>query len=238
MTMRIVRSALALAALSMLALSGGAGAQPKNDSAASLSGDWQGELKTPFSSTSLGFRFTGAAGGDIVGYIFDLKNGTRARMNDVRLVNGKLTFEQPVMQAKFEGTISGATLHGAWTQPPLGREPLEMSHGPFTAPVTALAISAKDMEKIHGIWTAPSGDTKGVSLQFDTTADGKRVGYLDLPAFRMAGVPVTEAVLTGGQLLVKMGSIQSEYHAQLSSGQLQGEWQHPGGAFQLLMVRQ
>jgi hypothetical protein len=49
---------------------------------------------------------------------------------------------------------------------------------------------------------------------------------------------VSEARYADGKLFVRIAMIGSEYSAQLSPGQLQGEWKHPGGAFPLVLKQQ
>lgn len=213
----------------------------KEEPGNSLVGDWQGEIKTPVGTSSIGFRFVEAAGGTMSGYIVDTKAGMRSRMSDIQFANGKLSFQQPVMQLKYEATVTGPMMRGTWKQQQLGQQTtytVVLTRASFEVPVTPLKLSDEDMAKVGGTWKALSGDAAGVTLMLETTAKGEHIGYIDLPAFSLAGLPVTTASFADGKLFVRSEALNSEYSGQLASRELQGEWKYPGGGFQLTFTKQ
>lgn len=211
------------------------------ESGSALTGDWQGEIKTPVGTSSIGFRFVEADGGRVSGYIVDINTGMRSRMTDVEFSDGKLSFQQPAMQLQYEATITGPLMSGTWTQNQMGQETsysLAMTRESFEFPVTPLALSDEDMMKVAGTWRAESGDAEGVTLLLETTTEGEHVGYIDLPAFSLAGVPVSTASFSDGKLSIRSDALDSGYTGELVSRELQGEWTYPGGGFPLILSRQ
>ena len=85
---------------------------------ASIAGKWTGKLSGPQGgSITLVMRFEVNGGGQYVGFIDSPDQGAKGiPIADVSVAAGKLTAKLNAPPAQFDGTLSGKTIVGQWTQ--------------------------------------------------------------------------------------------------------------------------
>jgi hypothetical protein len=96
---------------------------------ATVAGKWTGKLTVPQGSLTLVMRFEVNAGGQYVGFFDSPDQGAKGLpIAEASVAAGKLTTKMNAPPAQFEGTISGRTIVGQWTQ--------TGPQGPISIPLT------------------------------------------------------------------------------------------------------
>jgi hypothetical protein len=202
---------------------------------ATLAGTWSGPLTTPGGTLTFVVRFKPDDKGELQGTLaVPEQGGNEIPMSDIGFADNKLTFKIPLVRGVYEATLANGTLTGLWRQgeppqPPAGFSAV-LKKGDYVAKVIALKMPGEAFGKLAGAWkgdlhvTGPQGPvTIPIVLRFETNAHADMVAFMDIPMQKLAGVPITEATVTGDKVVIKIGA-QGEYDAALSGNTLTGDW--------------
>jgi hypothetical protein len=123
--------------------------------------------------------------------------------------------------------------------------PVVLTKGEYVAPSYALKLSSEAFGLVAGTWNGsvsgpgPQGTpvTLAIVLRFETNKQGDKVAFMDSPDQHATGIPVNDASLTAGKLVVRIDALQGEYNATVSGNTMTGEWAQGGGSTALQMTR-
>jgi len=160
------------------------------------------------------------------------QGGAQIPMQDIEFADNALSFKGPG-GGQFNGTYVNGGFTGTWKTPnaPQGI-PVKMEKGDLAPPVYPLHLSASAAAALLGQWegtmqvTPPQGQPISLQLvfRFSTHESGATVGVLDSPVQHITGIPITEASLDGGKLMLKADGVRAEYHGDLAGGTITGQW--------------
>jgi hypothetical protein len=211
-----------------------------------LTGTWTGPLTTPGGTLTFVAKLQPDGKGDMQGSLFVPEQGVTLPMQSVEFADGKLTFKIAPVNGTFEGTLTNGAFNGLWRQggqPPAGL-PVVLKKGEYVAKVVVLKMPTDAFGKVAGTWngdlhaTGPQGPvTIPVILRFETNQHADMVAFMDVPIQHAAGIPVTEASLTNGKLVVKVDAMHGEYDATLAGNTLTGQWTQGPQTLPLTMTR-
>jgi hypothetical protein len=124
-----------------------------------------------------------------------------------------------------------------------------LKKGDYVAKVITLKMPTESFGLISGSWkgdlhvTVPPGPngpggpmTIAVVLRFETNEHADMVAFMDIPVQKVTGVPVTEASVASGKVVIKVGG-QVEYDATLSGNTMTGDWKAGPQSLPLTMTR-
>jgi hypothetical protein len=200
-----------------------------------LSGEWHGQLNTPGGLIHVSFRFETMEKGDFVGfYEVPDQNVKGIPIKEAEFSDGKLSLKIKVVNAEFKGQLSDDELTGEWAQAGLSNIPLLMKKGEYVPPVFSLDLPEETKGFLSGEWHGQRKMTKGlihVSFRFETTEKGDFLGYYEVPDQNVKEIPVTEATLSDGNLILKMQKrVNIEFKGQLAGDELTGQMIQSGMA--------
>jgi hypothetical protein len=200
-----------------------------------LSGEWHGQLSTPRGLIHMAFRFETSAKGDFMGFCDVLDQNVKGLpINEANYADGKLSLKVKVLNAELKGTIEGDMLKGEWAQAGLSNIPLSMKKGAYIPPAFTLNLPKETKELLKGEWHGQRKMPKGlihVSFRFETNDKGEFLGFYEVPDQNVKNMPVTEASLKDGNLVLKMQKgINIEFKGQLAGDKLTGQVTQQGVA--------
>ena len=214
-----------------------------------LTGTWIGPLTAPQGTINFVAEFKVDDKGELQGTLAAPEQGgnTLLPMADIQFVDNKLTFKIPRAFAEYSATLDKGVLTGLWRQgnppqPPAGL-PMVLKKGAYVAKVFALKMPNEAFVMLSGTWkgdlhaTGPQGAvTIPVVLRFETNQNADVVAYMDSPSQKAMGIPVTEATVTAGKVVIKVGAL-GEYDAALSGTTMTGDWKQGPTSLPLTMTR-
>jgi hypothetical protein len=202
-----------------------------------LSGSWHGPLKVPGGAFTFVVRFKPGDKGELEGSLAVLEQGgAQIPLSDVDFATGALSFKVPLVRGEYTGTYANGTFTGTWNQGGAGNPaqglPLALQKGEIAPPVYALKLSTPAFVALSGDWegtlqiTTPQGQQVSLPLvlHIRTNENSDMVGSIDSPNQHASGIPVTEATSSAGKVVLKVGALNAEYHADLSGNTLVGQW--------------
>jgi hypothetical protein len=211
-----------------------------------LSGTWSGPLTGPGGTLTFVVRFKADPRGEMQGTLaVPEQGGHEIPMSDIQFADNKLVFKIPLVAGEYDATFANGTLTGAWRQgpqPPPGI-PVVLKKGDYVPKVFALKMPGETFGKLAGAWKGdlhvkgPQGDvTLPVVLRFETNANADMVAFMDSPSQKALGIPVTEATLTAGKVVIKVGGL-GEYDATVSGDTMTGDWKQGPNSLPLTVTR-
>jgi hypothetical protein len=211
-----------------------------------LTGTWTGPLTTPGGTLTFVAKFQLDSKGEMQGSLSVPEQGATLPMQSIEFADGKLTFKIPAVNGTYEANLANGAYTGLWRQggqPPAGL-PVVLKKGEYVAKVIVLKMPTDAFGKVAGTWngdlhaTGPQGPmTIPVVLRFETNQHADMVAFLDVPIQHAAGIPVNEASLTAGKLVVKVDALHAEYDATLSGNTLTGQWTQGPQSLPMTMTR-
>ncbi len=214
-----------------------------------LVGSWNGPISAGGNSMTFVAQFKVDDKGALQGTLAVPEQGGRPLdMADIQFADSKLTFKIPIVSGEFNGALANGAFNGLWRQgnplqPPEG-VPVVLKKGEFVAKVQVLKLSAESFGKLAGSWTGelnvpgPNGEVViPVVLRFETNQQAAMVGFWDVPSQGAKGIPVSEASLEAGKLVIKVPALNSEYDANLSGNTLSGQMSQGPGSYALTLTR-
>jgi hypothetical protein len=200
-----------------------------------LSGEWHGQLNTPGGLIHVSFRFETVEKGGFIGfYEVPDQNIKGIPIKEADFTDGKLTLKTKIANAEFKGTLANDMLTGEWMQAGLSNIPLSMKKGEYIPPAFSLDLPKETQELLSGEWHGQREMTKGfihVSFRFETNDKGEFEGFYEVPDQNVRDIPVTEASLSDGNLVLKMRKrVNIEFKGQLAGNELTGQMIQTGMA--------
>jgi hypothetical protein len=209
-----------------------------------LTGTWSGPLTTPGGTLTFVAKFKPDDKGEMQGTLTVPEQAATLPMEAIQVADGKLTFKIPRVLGTYEAAMANGTLTGLWRQggqPPAGL-PVVMKKGEYVAKVVVLKMPTDAFGKVSGSWkgdlhvTGPQGAvTIPIILRFETNQHADMVAFIDVQ--QQVGIPVNDASLTDGKLVVKVDGLHGEYDANLSGNTLSGQWTVGQQTLPLTMTR-
>jgi hypothetical protein len=118
-----------------------------------------------------------------------------------------------------------------------------LTKGAYVAKVFALKMPNETFVVLSGNWkgdlhaTGPQAAvTVPVVLRFETNEHADVVAYMDSPSQKAMGIPVTEATVRAGKVVIKVGAL-GEYDAALSGTTMTGDWKQGPNTLLLTMTK-
>jgi hypothetical protein len=202
-----------------------------------LTGTWNGPLTTPRGTLTFVMRFKTDDKGELQGTLAVPEQGGFALpMSDIEFADNKLSFKIPLVAGNYTATYANGALAGTWKQGAAGFPsnglPVTLKKGEYVAASVPLKLTNESFVTLSGRWqgtmqlTTPQGKQVAlpVVLRFETDKQAQYVGFIDSPDQHASGIPLTEASLAAGKLVVKANGIGVEYRADLSGKTLTGQW--------------
>jgi hypothetical protein len=215
---------------------------------ATLTGTWSGPLSGPGGTITFVVRFKPDDTGEMQGTLaVPEQGGAEYPMADIEFADNNLSFKIPKVAGVYAATYANGTFTGLWRQgnppqPPAG-VPAVLKKGDYVAKVFVLKMPGETFGKLAGAWkgdlhaTGPQGAvTIPVVLRFETNAHADMVAFMDSPSQKAMGIPVTEATLAAGKVVIKFGG-GGEYDATLSGNTMTGDWKAGPNSLPLTMTR-
>jgi hypothetical protein len=189
-----------------------------------LTGEWHGQLKLPTAILHGSFRFETTKKGEFVGFYELPDQKAKIPITEANLSDGKLTLKVKVANAEFKGQLKGDELTGEWAQAGMSNIPFSLKKGKYILPVYNLDLPKEIKDGLSGEWygeiKAPTA-TVTVVFRFETTEKGEFVGFEEVPDQKVKGIPVIEANLSDGKLVLKVPN--AEFKGQLAGDEFTGE---------------
>ena len=189
-----------------------------------LTGEWHGQLKLPTAILHGSFRFETTKKGEFVGFYELPDQKAKIPITEANLSDGKLTLKIKVANAEFKGQLKGDELTGEWAQAGMSNIPFSLKKGKYIPPVYSLDLPKETKELLSGEWygelKAPTA-TVTVVFRFEITEKGEFVGFEEVPDQKVKGIPVIEAKLSDGKLVLQVPN--AEFKGQLAGDQFTGE---------------
>jgi hypothetical protein len=207
-----------------------------------IEGSWVGRVpNNAGGSLAIVFRFESNGPGSVLALLDSPEQGaTGIPMSELTVTGDQLSFVVPAAQASYRGTLGADTIEGTWAQGNISGA-VTMTRGEYTPAVTALDLPADAWARLGGTWRGPlaaPGGTLEVVLRFERTADGKSVGFMDIPARGASGLAITAASLTGDALELSVPAGGLVIAGTLTGGSFSGEWRQGGMNTPLSLTRQ
>ncbi|MGD9159478.1 MAG: hypothetical protein PVG39_13790 [Desulfobacteraceae bacterium] len=198
---------------------------------ARLLGQWHGELKIPTGTHMLVFRFEMKENDDFKGFL-DLPNtgGRDIPVNEVELEGDSVKIIVSAANLEFKGKLADAGITGELK---VGAQPfpVTLKKGEYKAPTHDLKLPEEIIEQLAGEW---HGQLKmpmnmlHVKARFEKTEKGEFVGFYGLPDQNVKGIPITEADIVDGKIVLKIKVANAEYKGKIDGDKLTGEWSQAG----------
>lgn len=220
---------------------------------ATLVGSWNGPVGPPGNAVTYVVEFKLDQKGELEGMLSVPDQGTDMRtFSDIQFADNKLTVRMMLaagVPGVYTATYVNGTFAGLWRQgtplaPPAGI-PVILRKGAYAAQVHVLKLSAESFGMLTGSWQGKLSfpEERGqiiipVTLHFETNQHAQMVGFMESPSRGVKDLPITEASLEGGKLIVKVGSLNAEYDATLRGNNLTGQWLQGPGRLPLTMVKE
>lgn len=200
---------------------------------------WNGSISLAGSTQKLVFKFNQGKGGALEGTFSIPDQGLTQPMTDVALENGQVSFRALQSRLSFKGKLENNQLVGKLVVPSPAAPPdgidVAMKRGDYQPPPVALKLSAADFARVKGKWQGkgsflnPQNNQNvdvQVALRFETGSKGELFGFVDSSAggTSSTGVVVTDAIVAGDKLTVRVSVAQAEFNGTLTGNKLTGEW--------------
>jgi hypothetical protein len=197
------------------------------ESMAMLKGKWEGELNTPERSMHFILGCKKTEQGDFLCYVDFLgRSAPFFPVSEVILDNGTLSVKVDDLNAEFKGQLNNEEIIGEWSD--RGQVfPLSLKRGEVEKQVTALDLPQAVMDQLLGHWNGEiqlPNRSRPVVFRFEKTEQGDFVGFHDVTDVGELGIPIDEAKLEKGTLILKINKGLAEYEGQLSGNEIIGRF--------------
>jgi hypothetical protein len=192
-----------------------------------LRGEWFGKVSTAGIEATIVLRFSTGTDGALRAVMDVPEQGVKDwAATDVALDTGHFSIKMPRASAEVTGLLKGEQIVGQWKQ--LGTAvPLTLKKGRYVAVVSYLDLPAAAREQLKGRWTGTLGPM-ALIVRFEADAQGRMLGFFDIPQQNILNTPITEAELVGTQLTFGIPALGAKYSGELAGSKLTGEWTQLG----------
>lgn len=213
---------------------------------------WTGAITLAGTTQKLVFKFSQGKGGALEGTFSIPDQGLTQPMTDVALENGQVSFRALQRQLSFKGKLDNNQLVGKLIVPSPAAPPdgldVAMKRGDYQPPPMALKLTAADFARLKGKWQGKGSFVNPqnnqsidvqVALRFETGSKGESFGFVDSSAAGSSstGVVISDAVVAGDKLTVRVSVAQAEFNGTLAGSKLTGEWIQGGVRIPLELSR-
>jgi hypothetical protein len=190
-----------------------------------LEGSWVGRVQNAAGgAVAIVFRFEATADGGLAAFLDSPEQGaTGIPITEVALEGDSLSLEVPAAQASFSATLSADAMAGTWAQGNMS-QPVTMTRGVYTPTVAALDLSDAAMAQLEGTWRGTMGPLELI-VRIETTADGSKVAFLDVPAQGASGLAIAAVELAGDQVTLGIAPLGATFTGTLAGATMTGQWQ-------------
>ncbi len=193
-----------------------------------LRGEWFGKYTNIFGiEITIVFHFSAGADNALRGVLDIPEQGVKDWATaDVSLDQGYFSVKVPAIYAEITGLLKGGQIVGQLKQ--LGNSlPLTLKKGRYVAAASYLDLPAEAREQLNGRWGGALGPLTLI-VRFEKDAQGRALGFLDMPQQNIKNMPITEATLADTKLTFAAAGYGAKYTGGLADGKLTGEWTQGG----------
>jgi hypothetical protein len=207
-----------------------------------LLGKWQGSVEeVPNHRLTVVFRFELTDQGKFLAVADSPdQNAYNIPITDVKIADGILTLQVESAGMIFRGQINDDTISGPFRQYVNNTDyysNLVLKKQESDAEGRSLELPREAVDLLLGKWNGRIGPDN-IVLRFEKTKKGDCIGFIDIPAQRSKGLPVTTAKMRDGKIILKVKSIGGEFMGVLSNGNLAGDWKQKGISNPLSLTKQ
>ena len=139
---------------------------------------------------------------------------------DVALDDGHFSVKVPAAGVEIKGQLKGEQIVGQWNQ--VGNSiPLTLKKGRHVAAASYLDLPAAARERSRPLERDARATT--AIVRFETDAQGRMLGFLDMPQQNIRNIPITEAMLAGTKLAFAVPGYGEKYTGELAGNNWTGE---------------
>ena len=218
---------------------------------AQLNGGWFGTIALAGSNTTVQFTFKTDDKGALQGTFAIPDQGlVDVPVEGIEFTSGELSLRVPRINAQYKGKLANNQFAGKLQVPspaiPAEGVDLALKRGEYAPPTHALKLSSADFAALGGKWQgkleidAPTGQHVSLTivLRFATNANGQFIGFLDSPDQKAKDIPITEAGITNGKVVVKIEAVRGDFQGTLSGNTMTGTWTQLTNSTPLTLTRQ
>lgn len=220
---------------------------------AKLSGKWHGKPVLPVGGlggiAEYVFRFEMTEKDEFVGFaaiVFweGMPRGQDVQITDMGMSDGSLMFEVPSFQWIYKGKLSDNEIVGELKVMGVSKMALSLKKGEYIAKTAnSLSLPEERMELLLGKWSGKLVYNKELEpfttiFRFGKTENGGFFAFIDIPEQFTEGIPVMEANLRDGELILKTEDFSTQFEILLSGEQLVGEWTQGGVSYALSLTKE
>jgi len=200
-----------------------------------LTGTWQGKMAaSPNEKLTIQFIITKQANGSYSVVLNSPDTGgiKNIAATGVKFAGGILTVDVAGLSGSYSGTVAKGVITGEWKQ---SGSTLPLTLTPYTKP------SVSTLKPLLGEWVGelmpPDGSKLTAVLRFQMSSDGKFTGTADIPVQGQSGIPLTDIVLEGDEVTLKIAGGQADYKGKLIGNKIEGAVKQGGQDMKMNLTR-
>jgi hypothetical protein len=196
-----------------------------------LRGEWFGKVRALGVEAVMVLRFGAGADGAFRALLDSPEQGVRdLAASSVALDDGYFSVQVPFAGSQIEitGKLEGDQIVGQYNQLGLPNPvPLTLKKGRYVPVTSYLDLAAAAREQLAGRWSGTFGPISMI-VRFETDAEGRALGFVEIPQMMMKDAAITEAALAGTMLSFGIAAVGAQYTGELAGDTATGEWRMAG----------
>jgi hypothetical protein len=200
-----------------------------------LTGTWQGKLApSPNEKVTIQFTFAKQANGSYSAVLNSPDTGgiKNIAATGVKFADGKLTVDVASLSGSYSGTAAKGTITGEWKQ---SGSTLPLILTPYKKP------EISSFKPLLGEWVGelmpPGGPKITAVFHFQISKDGKFTGSADIPEQGQSGIPLSNVVLEGDEVTLKIAGGQADYAGKLIGNKIEGAVKQAGQEMKMTLTK-
>lgn len=200
-----------------------------------LSGVWRGQL-SGLAKVNVVLEFRPNQVGDLTGtFSIPQQNALNVPMANLEIGPGTVSFKVLQFGLEYHGSYTATAITGTLKQGG-GAIPVNLTKSDAAAKSYPLKLNAEQFSALYGDWKSRTGSAEAV-LHVTVGPDNSFAAYIDVVAQKTT-VPVTEAIVTGKKLVLKIESLEAEFSGELNGKTLSGQWTQGGKSTPMTWTKQ